>query len=387
MICTDIKDFKMVNDYLGSETGDVVLINFAKMLDAKLDLESTVYGRLGNDVFAIVMPKSDFSEELFTSNDGNSLFEGIGQNVSFPIINYVGVYEITDTKVPVSVMCDRARMAISTIKGDYHKRVAYYDGKLRDNRLQEQELISGIYRAIENEELKMFLQPQMSTDGTMLGAEALVRWFHPQKGQIMPGQFIPVFEKNGLISEVDKYMWETACKQLKKWKEEGREDLYISVNISPKDFYFMNIYEIFNDLVEEYDIDTKNLKLEITETAIVMDFQRQLELINKLRQRGFIVEMDDFGSGYSSLNMLKDLQVDVLKIDMAFLRKASDEARSRKILEMIIALSKNLNMPVITEGVETAEQVEFLSKMGCEMFQGYYFAKPMCVGDFEKEYL
>ncbi len=387
VICTDIKDFKMVNDFLGSKTGDAILINFARMLDKRLDIESTVYGRLGNDVFAIVMPKKDFKEELFTSDTGECLFEGLGQNVSFPIINYVGVFEVIDRKLPISVMCDRARMAVSSIKGDYHKRVAYYSGKMRENVLYEQELTSGLYRAIENEELQMFLQPQMSSDGKMLGAEALVRWFHPKKGQIMPGQFIPVFEKNGMISEVDKYMWETACKQLRKWKDEGREDLYISVNISPKDFYFLNIYEIFTDLVEEYEIDTKNLKLEITETAIVMDFQRQLELINKLRERGFIVEMDDFGSGYSSLNMLKDLQVDVLKIDMAFLKKASDEERSRKILEMIIVLSKQLDMPVITEGVETAEQVHFLSEMGCDMFQGYYFAKPMSVQDFEKEYL
>ncbi len=387
VICTDIKDFKMVNDFLGSKAGDAILVNFARMLDKRLDVEKTVYGRLGNDVFAIVMPKSDFKEDMFTSDTGERLFEGLGQNVSFPIVNYVGVFEIIDRKLPISVMCDRARMAISAIKGDYHKRVAYYSGKMRENVLYEQELISGLYRAIENEELKMFLQPQMSTDGKMLGAEALVRWFHPKKGQIMPGQFIPIFEKNGLISEVDKYMWETACKQLRKWKDEGRDDLYISVNISPKDFYFMNIYEIFTDLVEEYEIDTKNLKLEITESAIVMDFQRQLELINKLRERGFIVEMDDFGSGYSSLNMLKDLQVDVLKIDMAFLKKASDEERSRKILEMIIVLSKQLDMPVISEGVETAEQVRFLSEMGCEMFQGYYFAKPMPVIDFEKEYL
>lgn len=386
LICTDIKDFKMVNDSLGEKTGDAILVNFARMLDKRLNNDNAVYGRMGNDIFAIVMPKKDFSEDLFSDDEG-SLFAGLGSNVSFPIINYAGVYEIRDASVPVSVMCDRARIAISTIKGDYHKRVVYYSAKMRENVLYEQELISGIYKAIYNEELKMFLQPQMSSDGKMLGAEALVRWFHPSKGQIMPGQFIPVFEKNGLISEVDKYMWQSAAKQLKKWKDEGRDDLYISVNISPKDFYFMNIYDVFTDLVEEYEINPANLKIEITESAIVMDFERQMELIEKLRQRGFIVEMDDFGSGYSSLNMLKDLKVDVLKLDMVFLKAASDEARSRNILEMIIMLSKKLNMPVISEGVETAEQVKFLTEMGCDMFQGYYFAKPMSVEDFEKEYL
>ena len=202
----------------------------------------------------------------------------------------------------------------------------------------------------------------------------------------MPNEFIPIFEKNGLIIDIDRYIWEMACRILRKWKEEGRDDVYISVNISPRDFYFLNVYQIFVELVEKYDIDPQNLKLEITETAVVMDLKRQLELITRLRQTGFIVEMDDFGSGYSSLNMLKEIHVDVLKIDMAFLKKAKDEERSKKILQMIIGLSKQLGMPVITEGVETAQQVEFLAEMGCDIFQGYYFGKPMSVQEFEAKY-
>lgn len=166
----------------------------------------------------------------------------------------------------------------------------------------------------------------------------------------------------------------------------GRDNIYISVNISPRDFHFVNVYQVFTELVEKYGIAPRNLKLEITETAIVMDFERQMELINRLRKNGFIVEMDDFGSGYSSLNMLKDLHVDILKIDMAFLKKAKDEERSKMILQMIIGLSKQLGMPVITEGVENAEQVAFLEEIGCEMFQGYYFARPMTIEEFEKTY-
>ena len=233
----------------------------------------------------------------------------------------------------------------------------------------------------------MYLQPQVSTEGKILGGEALVRWQHPVKGMIAPIAFIPVFEKNGLISDVDKYMWESACKQLRKGKDEGKDDLYISVNIAPRDFYLLNIYQVFTELVNKYDIAPQNLKLEITETAVVIDLQRQMELIERLRRIGFVVEMDDFGSGYSSLNMLKDIHVDVLKIDMAFLRKAEDEERSKKILQMIISLSGQLGMPVITEGVETAEQVEILTGMGGDMFQGYYYAKPMEVEKFEELYL
>ena len=174
--------------------------------------------------------------------------------------------------------------------------------------------------------------------------------------------------------------------QLRDWKDQGREDLYISVNISPRDFYLLNIYQIFTELVEKYEINPGNLKLEITETAIIMDFDRQMELISKLRSYVFAVEMDDFGSGNSSLNLLKDIYVDVLKIDMVFLQAAQDEERSRNILRMIISLSKQLGMPVITEGVETIEQLRFLDQMGCDMFQGYYFARPMPVEQFERLY-
>ena len=182
-------------------------------------------------------------------------------------------------------------------------------------------------------------------------------------------------------------MWELACRQLQKWKEEGFTDRYLSVNISPKDFFFVDIYKEFNTLVHRYGIDRKNLKLEITESAMMTDLPKQLALIKRLRAAGFIVEMDDFGSGYSSLNMLKDICVDVLKIDMDFLRESEREERSRTILKMIVALAKELGMPVITEGVETKEHVDFLTKIGCHVFQGYFFGRPMKIADYEKKYM
>ncbi len=385
MVCTDIKDFKMVNDFLGTQIGDVVLKNVANMIKSRVP-DAMLQGHLGNDIFAVLVAKEDFDDSLMVVKDQGSFFTGIQKEITFPVLNYVGIYEITNRQLPVSVMCDRARMAISKIKGDYHKRVAYYDSVLREDALYEQELIGDLDAAINEGQLKMFLQPQIAAGGSMIGAEALVKWIHPVKGMISPGQFIPVFERNGLISDVDRYIWEQACKQLRKWKLEGRTDLYISVNISPKDLYFLNIYQIFTELIRKYDISPKNIKLEITETAIAMDFKRQMELITKLRDAGFVVEMDDFGSGYSSLNMLKDIHVDVIKIDMAFLRKANDEERSRKILEMIISLSKQLGMTVVTEGVEMMEQVKFLTEMGCDVFQGYYFGKPMEVEQFEAKY-
>lgn len=385
MVCTDIKEFKMVNDFLGTQIGDLVLKNVARMIKENLP-DAMLQGHLGNDIFAVLIAKEDFEEELIVFKEQESFFEGIEKEITFPILNYVGIYEITNRSLPVSVMCDRARMAISKIKGDFHKRLAYYDNVLREDALYEQELIGDLEAALNEEQLQMFLQPQIASNGKLIGAEALVKWIHPVKGMISPGEFIPVFERNGLICDVDRHIWELACRQLRKWKMEGRSDLYISVNISPKDLYFLNIYQIFTELIAKYDISPKNIKLEITETAIAMDFKRQLELIMKLRNAGFVVEMDDFGSGYSSLNMLKDIKLDVIKIDMAFLRKANDEERSRKILQMIISLSKQLGMTVVTEGVEHEEQVRFLTEMGCDVFQGYYFGKPMEVSQFEEKF-
>lgn len=384
MVCSDIHKFKLVNDIFGTETGNRMLQTIGTVLSERCD-EMDVFGRLGNDRFGLVMPKRRFDERIFI--DGPAEVARIDGRESYPLTIYVGVYEIVDREMPIYAMCDRAQMAIDSIKGDFEKRVAYYDDKLREGAVKEQELIADFAHAFAKDELKIYLQPQINTKGEVNGAEALVRWIHTKKGVMLPGEFIPVFERNGLISKLDKYVWELACKQLRKWKDEGNEDTYISVNISPEDFYFMNIYKEFTGLVKKYDINPRNLKLEITESAIMVNLPRQLELIKMLREASFIVEMDDFGSGYSSLNMLKEIQVDVLKLDMAFLKRSENEERSKIILQTIIAMSKQLNMPVIMEGVETQEQVDFLTGIGCDMFQGFFFARPMEIEKFEELYL
>lgn len=384
ILCSDVRNFKIINDVFGEEKGDKLLVRIGRALRMCTGSDE-IYARLESDRFALLMRKEDYREAVFATEAVKLLrIEG---NDNYAIQLCLGVYEVTDREVPIPVMCDRALMAAATLKENYGKQVAYYDETLRGNILREQELTGELEEAIEAGQFCMFLQPQMNGKGEALGAEALVRWKHPKKGMISPGEFIPVFERNGMITKLDYYMWECACRQLKKWKEQGREDLYISVNISPKDFYFMDVYQAFSELVEKYGVSAKNLKLEITETAVMSELEKQQNLIAQLRGKGFAVEMDDFGSGYSSLNMLKDIQVDTLKIDMAFLGKTDNEERAFKILKMIVELSKQLEIPVITEGVETAEQVDFLRDIGCDMFQGYYFAKPMQVSDFEKKYM
>ena len=380
ILCSDVKDFKLINDSFGKAVGDKVLNSIAWKLREKIP-KDTLYCRLSGDKFCIFTKKEKYDEELFRSIAKEvSLSDGI----HYPINMQIGVYDIEDRKLSPSMMIDRAGMAISENKEDYQNKVFYYDDKIRELKYWEQRLSGELDKAVMDNQLKIYLQAQCNSKGKVIGAEALIRWVHPTEGLMPPYRFIPMFEKNGLISKVDLFVWEEAAKLLKKWKDEGRGDYYISVNISPADFYFLDIYKELVKIVERYDINPARLKLEITETLIMKDVESRLMIVEKLRDYGFTVEMDDFGSGYSSLNMLKDISVDVLKLDMGFLYKTKDEEKSRKIIGMIVQLSKALDMPVICEGVETQSQFEFLRNIKCDYFQGYLFAKPVSVKEFEE---
>lgn len=384
MLCADIKHFKMINNIFGPGRANELLLRIADEMKQNT-VPGEVYGRLENDRFAILMKKKDFREHKLIEIPREEL--QIEKDYSFPVHIQIGVYEITNPNIPISVMCDRALLAIRKIKDDYHKKLAYYDDNLRYHALSEQKLTEDALHAMENGQIQIYLQPQVTADGVVKGAESLVRWIHPERGLILPKEFIPIFEKNSLIVSLDQYIWKMACRQLQSWKKAGREDLYISINISPKDFFYMDVTKILCNLVKEYDISTSNLKIEITETAIMADLSRQMQLIKNLREAGFTIEMDNFGRGYSSFNMLKNIAVDDLKIDVAFLKEADSQERAQKILKMIVELAKELNLMVITEGVETEEQFQYLKEIGCDLFQGYYFDKPMNVKKFEEKYL
>lgn len=383
IIVTDVKNFKIVNDVFGVDAGDALLKRIAEITE-RYGKNYCVYARLTGDRFGLCIPRRRYSEEhlLACYSMADSFFE----NSSFKTHIHIGVYEVDNRDLRVSVMCDRARLAIRTIKDSFRNRVAYYKHELRESFISGHRIISEFEDAIIRDQFCGFVQPQISVDGSIRGGEMLVRWFHPEDGIIRPDKFVPLLEETGLISRLDKYMWELACKRLRMWTEKGSRKSYLSVNISQKDFYLLNVYEILTMLVTKYDIEPQRLHLEITETAI-MDSKNHLCLIERLRKSGFLVEIDDFGSGYSSLNMLKDFEADVIKIDMNFLQKNENERKSKIILKMIISLAKELNMEVITEGVESAEQVKFLTEYGCDIFQGFYFAKPMPIEEFEKNYL
>ncbi len=384
LICSNVKDFKFVNELFGINKGDEILKKEASLIKAALP-EGGVSARLHGDRFALLVPQELFDEDTWRDITKELQYEF--ENNAFRLHVFAGVYSIDDLDEPVSIMCDKANLASETVKDDYQNCVSYYNKNLLEKSIEERRVIAEFERALKNEEFVMFLQPQVDGTGKAHGAEALVRWQHPERGLLSPFFFIDILEKAGLIYKLDKYMWEKAAKQLSIWKNTGKSDYHISVNISTKDFYLLDVYETFVDIIARYGIEPGKLKLEITETALMSDFKKNMEIIRKLQNYGFKIEIDDFGSGYSSLNMLKDISADILKIDMGFLRASENEVKGRDILETIIVLSKKLGMEVITEGVETEEQLNMLSAMGCDMYQGYYFSKPIPVEEFENKFM
>ena len=382
LILSDIKSFKLINEIYGENIADKILIDEVNIIRQKMKGNS-VLGRLNGDIIAMVIPKEYLSEKEFS--DMIKLLSDRYSNKNFKLHIYLGVYYIKDVNETIRQMVDKVSLVIMKSKGNMSNYILYYDENSYRNDIFKQQLIGEFETALNENQFCMYLQPQTDKDGNMLGAEALIRWNHPNMGLIMPGAFIECFEDAGLIYRLDNYIWEEAAKQLKIWKDSGY-NYYISVNISAKDFYHIDVYQTFKNLVSEYGIDTDKLHIEITETALSEDKQAAHKTIERLHDEGFIIEIDDFGSGYSSFNFLKDVCADVIKIDRVFLKKSSHEERGEQILRSIISLSHDIGMDVITEGVENVDQLSMLAKMNCDWFQGYYFSKPITVGDFEEKY-
>ena len=382
LILSDIKSFKLINEIYCENIADKILIDEVNIIRQKMKGNS-VLGRLNGDIIAMVIPKEYLSEKEFS--DMIKLLSDRYSNKNFRLHIYLGVYYIKDVNETIRQMVDKVSLVIMKSKGNMSNYILYYDENSYRNDIFKQQLIGEFETALNENQFCMYLQPQTDKDGNMLGAEALIRWNHPNMGLIMPGAFIECFEDAGLIYRLDNYIWEEAAKQLKIWKDSGY-NYYISVNISAKDFYHIDVYQTFKNLVSKYGIDTDKLHIEITETALSEDKQAAHKTIERLHDEGFIIEIDDFGSGYSSFNFLKDVCADVIKIDRVFLKKSSHEERGEQILRSIISLSHDIGMDVITEGVENVDQLSMLAKMNCDWFQGYYFSKPIAVGDFEEKY-
>ena len=383
LIATNIMDFKIVNSLFGEPVGDDVLKLQAALLSSTAS-PNAAFGRLTADKFAALLPKELFDMETIRKNN-ETLRQSLAK-YNYKLQNYTGVYEIADKYENVKTMYDKAAMTIEDIRGNMETVAAFYDSSIMDRQIRDKRIVSEFDDALENGQFVMYLQPQINaSDERIVGAEALVRWITPDRGTVAPMDFIPVLEKSGLIHKLDQYMWEEAAKKLAEWKARAI-DMYISINISAKDFYYCDIYKFFTELVERYDISPKNLKIEITETVLMQDMNAHGSVLQKLSDYGFTIEMDDFGSGYSSLNTLKNVEMNTLKIDMGFLRASNFSQKVKDIISSIISMSKTLGMTVVTEGVETEDQVKFLRQASCDIFQGFYFSKPLSIGEFEKKY-
>ncbi len=383
IVVLDIERFKVVNDLFGKEVGDRILITIAQRMKRLLHRVGT-YARMESDHFVACLPEKLLDMERVIQLVDRGLKQ---QRLDYHIRTCFGIYAIRNINVPVHHMCDRAMMALKTIKGNAMRRYAYYDDQLRQAMLEENTFLDEMEDALEQRQFQIYLQPIFGVDSRQpVSAEVLVRWQHPTRGLVMPGSFIPLFERNGFIAKLDHYIWERACELLASWNAIDYA-MPISVNVSRIDLYNPNLCEQMLALVSQHGVSPAQLRLEITESAYAKDPEALAVSIEKLRTAGFAILMDDFGSGYSSLNVLMDMPVDALKLDMRFLAKLNTNPRAASILTSVVRMAKWLHMPVVAEGVETWDQLSFLRSIGCDHVQGYLFARPMSVQSYTAQYI
>lgn len=385
LINFDINRFKIINDAYGYQTGDEVLKDIYHVLK-KCVKSGEPFTRYAADQFYILMSYQDDKEVISRLNNLNERLRQLRYTKTVKI--YFGVFYVTERKDSIDRMGDFAGIAKNKIKQSNEGMISFFDDIARARLLEEEEIENNMYDALKNNEFKMYLQPKYTAKGeTVSGAEALVRWLNTSGQLVAPSYFIPVFEKNGFIIDLDIYMLEKVCEQLREWLNKGYSPLPISVNISRIHFINPNLAKEINDIVDKYNIPHELIELELTESAFLQSKSTLITTVVELKNYGFLVSMDDFGAGYSSLNSLKDLPLDIVKLDGELFHITEEEERGFTVIRNTIAMAKDLNMKVVAECIETKEQVEFLCTVGCDIIQGYYFAKPMPVEQFENRYL
>ena len=382
-ILLNINHFRTLNDRYGKSYGDEVLKRVAEsMLEIVKDTGGIVC-RSEADTFLIYCPHcGDYDAMLAKAGVSMPGGGGSGSRVRMRM----GVYANVDKTLDVERRFDRAKMAADTVRGNYAKSIGLFDNTLRETELRSEQLIEDFPAALRERQFLVFFQPKFDVhrDEPMLSsAEALVRWRHPKLGMISPGVFIPLFENNGLIQALDQYVWADAAAHIRAWKERLGVALPVSVNVSRVDLLDPSLVDKLQRIVSDNGLSYGELLLEITESAYTADAEQIIQKVHQLRRLGFRIEMDDFGSGYSSLSMLSSLPIDALKLDMQFIRNAFQQHKDTRLLEAMIRLAESFEVPTIAEGVETEEQLLALKAMGCDIVQGYYFSRPLPAGEFE----
>lgn len=382
-IVVDIEHFHLINEIYGRYTGNAILAKVGKCLQEKLANTNAIACRVDADIFYIYSEHNENYKPLLNAlqNSVNKI-----QNVNNVCIK-LGLWQSVSKDTEPEAWFDRTKKACNRISGDYTQQIAIYNKELHDRHVFEEYLISEVQSAIDEHQFVVYYQPKYNIQGDkphLKSAEALVRWIHPTFGFINPGDFIPLFESNGLVQKVDHYVWNETAEQIHKWKNELNYVLPVSVNVSRIDFYDTNLENKLTSILDTNELTTNELTLEITESAYSENSEILINQLKKLRHKGFLIEMDDFGTGYSSLNMLTELPIDILKIDLSFIRNMEKNSNNKKLVELIIDIAKFLHLPTIAEGVETKSQLDTLKNMGCDIIQGYYFSKPVPPADFAK---
>ena len=379
----DIRQFHIINERMGAAFADDVLYRVAQKIRTAVESSGGIVCRREADTFLIYCPhRTDYGEIADSITESLSADESAPINIRLRI----GIYAETDRELPMERRFDRAKLAADSIRTSFARNIEYYDSRLHEKELFEARLIEDFSKAIGKGEFQVFYQPKYDIRFQIPridSMEALVRWNHHQYGMISPGVFVPLFEENGLVPELDRFVWRTAAAQIRKWKEELSFTVPVSVNVSRVDMYDPTLSGTLLQIVEENGITAGELHLEVTESAYTQDSDQIIQTVKHLRSLGFRIEMDDFGTGYSSLGLISELPIDTLKLDMQFVKNAFNRRKDTRMLEIIIDIADYLGVPVVAEGVETAEQVNALKAIGCDLVQGYYFSKPLPADQLE----
>ena len=383
-IVVDVNHFHMINERFGNAYGDEVLRRIGQRVRDLVSDTGGIVCRREADTFLVYCPHGkDYQKILNTASTGLAGDDTTNSRIRLRM----GVYALVDKELEIERRFDRAKMAADTVRNSFTKAIGIYDQALHEQELYAEQLIEGFHQAIEEHQFEVFYQPKFDVRPeipVLASAEALVRWFHPTLGMISPGAFIPLFERNGLIQTLDEYVWETTAAQIADWRRRFDFSVPVSVNVSRIDMYDPHLIETFQRILTSHGLSADDFYLEITESAYTQNSEQIIATVDQLRELGFRIEMDDFGTGYSSLNMISTLPIDALKLDMQFIRTAFSERRDTRLLEVIIDIADYLAVPIIAEGVETAEQLEALKSMGCDLVQGYYFSKPIPANEYER---
>lgn len=385
LICTNIKDFKLINTIYSEQVGDSVLQNQTEVMKRLPGHKKSIIGRIADDKFAILMEKQDFDKDIFEEvfNEVSCIIEKTLYNIQI----VAGIYEIYDKKDTIQSIYDKAKISLDAIKDSDNQIFSFYNPSMMEKMLKEKDIVNDFEKSLNEKQFSIQLQPVIDKEGNVLGAESVVRWNNPKYEDLTPSSFLDVLERTSLIYKLDVYVWELVAKKLHEWKKRGFADRFISVNVSSKDKFFIDIIKTFSELIKKYDISPQNFKVEIRETAMLENPEKTIAIFSQLKKLGIKVYIDNFGTGFSSLNVLKDFIADGIKMDTSFLSESKVSGKNKIILQTMISMSSNLGMEFIAKGVESENQMLALSKMDCKLFQGFYFSKPLPVKTYEAKYL